>query len=607
MIRHKPQRGVLIFITPFLFVAIAVVITLAMDASRLRAAKSEMQRIVNAAATAAADEAQACGVGDFAEMRSRALVAARQAGFDGDASELEVFAGVLDPSTDDTRVLEFTPKAQAQIRQTNAAVVRYTRSEPISSLLPSSLVPPMDISVNAAARKELYAVMSANASTLKVQNGLLGNLLGLVLGQSNYSLDPTDLASLQNTLVGVGDLLSVLGIKDVVSLLDTPLVQVLEGVTTLVGGVTTPVGELVDGLTGALGISGLDTSAVLKVVGESSAATNAEFPLYDFLISVVLNSVSALNQTGDGLVSLELDTNESPVLSTLLSGLEFLADLDLTLKLGVANPAQVVIGPARQGEDGQWLTQMRASDISLEVAADLQLVTGEIGKIIKGLSLGLLDLQILDDIRVPLVVQVGGGTAELVGANCARGRDNEADLDVIVAGSIANVETGTINPFNGLIDREPLKATILKLHLLDYPVLGLCLNADLGVSLPTSEKPQAVYDYGLHCDGGQCRVAFEGGGPTWIEGLNVQFDNLSLSCGDGGLADVISGVVDLILSVLTPIIQSLLDIVTTVLLKGIVSPLLMLLGVDLAGLEVTVVGADQLSTQLIENVEFRGN
>lgn len=598
------QAGVLIFLTPFLLVVIAVVITLGMDAARLSSAKSKMQSIVNAASTAAADEAQACGVGDLGRMKERALVAARRAGFDGTDEELEVFAGVLDPDASDTDVLKFSAKHGSAIQQTNAAAVRYTRQEPISSLLPTSLIPPVELSVNSAARKELYAVMSANASTVNVRGGLLGNLLGAVLGQSNYNLDPTDLKSLESTLIGVGDLLTVLGVKDVASLLDKPLVTVLDGVTSLVGGVGTPVGALVDELTGAAGISGLDASAVLKVVGEPSGARNAQFPLFDFVISTVMNSASALNQTGSGLIDLAVDTADAPVLKDLLNGIEFLADIDLSLKLGVANPAQVVIGPARQGENGSWLTEMNASDISLEAAVDVKLVTGEIGTLIKALSLGFLGLEVLDDIRVPLVVKVGGGKAEFVGARCARGSNNDVDIDVVVNSSVAKIETGSINPLNGAVDREPIKARILKLTLLDYPVLGLCLNTDLAADLPVAEKSQVAKNYNLHCAADECRAVAKGGGPSWVEGLEIRFDNLSLDCGEGGLAGALSKILDSVLGVLVPIIEMVLDLVTTVLLKGIISPLLMLLGVDLSGLQVTVIGADQLSTQLIENVQI---
>ncbi|ONF45041.1 hypothetical protein BTO32_00750 [Marinobacter lutaoensis] len=594
MTEPRRQRGVLVFLTPFLLVVLAVIVTLAMDAARIYAVRGDMQRVVNAAATAAADEAQACGVGDLGRMRARALAAARRLGFEGDDSELEVMAGVLSPSSDNPDQLRFTATPPAQ---SNATVVRYSRREPVSSLLPTSLVAPIELSVNAAARKELYAALSANASAATVHEGLLGNLLGAVLGQSNYSLDPTDLASLESTLLGVGDLLDVLGLDDVTDLLDEPLIDVLDGVVDLLGGVTTPLGALVNDLTGAAGLSGLDASAVLSIAGDPSAAKNAEFPLYDFVMSVVLNSASALGQ-GAGLLSLTVDPSQSPALSTLLDN-PLLGDLDITLNLKVDNPAPVVIGPARQAASGDWMTEVSATDVSLEALVDLHLSAGFLGDLISALTLTLVQTEILDHIRVPLVVQVGGGRARFIGARCARGDSNTVDLEILAEPTVANVATGTLDS-DGSVSREPIHATILKLRLLTQPLVNLCVDADLGLTLPVAGKYQEVVDFPLHCPQAACSGTFTGGGPTWVEGLDVQLENLALDCGQPSLLSGLNVVVDL----LTPLIETLLNLVTTVVLQGIVSPLLSILGVDLAGLEVTVVGVDQLGSQLIENVQL---
>ncbi|RMJ05622.1 hypothetical protein DOQ08_00292 [Marinobacter litoralis] len=597
MIDTKRQKGVLIFLMPFLLVAIAVVATLAMDAARLYSVKGDMQAVVNAAATAAADEAMACGVGDVSLMRARALTAAKQAGFDGDSSELEVIVGLLETGDSTTGELQFkaTPP-----NQSNAAVVRYTRKERVSWLLPETFFEPVEISVNAAARKELYATLSANSSTVKVTNGLLGNLLGGVLGQSNYSLDPTSLASLESTLLGVGDLLSNLGVNNVTALLDRPLIEVLDAVVDVVGGVTSPVGALVDDLTEASGLSGLKLSSVLEVKGDKEAARSAEFPLYDFIMSVVLNSAHQLGKTtGTGLLGLNIDTSTSPVLKPLLDN-GLLGDLDLSLKLGVDNPAPVVIGPARQGSDNEWMTELHSSDVSLEALVDLELSIGFIGDLISGLTLGLAKVELLDSIRVPLAVKVGGGRAEFVGAGCARGSSNDIDIEVLAHPSVASIDTGTIQP-DGEVAREPIHATLLKLALLGQPLLNLCVDADLGVNIPVAEQTHTLTGVPLYCPEGQCAKKLANSQPTWIQGLDLDIENLALDCGEPSALSILNPIIDL----LEPVVEVLVNLVTTVLLQGIVSPLLMVLGVDLSGLEITMTGADQLSTQLIENVKLQ--
>ncbi|MEP3590219.1 MAG: pilus assembly protein TadG-related protein [Marinobacter sp.] len=598
MNNRNRQKGVLIFLMPFILVAIAVVATLAMDATRLYSVKDDMQSVVNAAATAAADEAMACGVGDVSLMRARALAAAKQAGFDGDNSELELIVGVIDPGDTDTSELKFT---ETPPNQSNAAVVRYTRKERVSWLLPETFFEPVEISVNAAARKELYATLSANSSTVKVTNGLLGNLLGGVLGQSNYSLDPTSLTSLESTLMGVGDLLSNLGVNNVTALLDRPLIEVLDAVVDVVGGVTTPVGGLVDDLTGAAGLTGLKLSSVLEVKGNKEAARGAEFPLYDFIMSVVLNSAHQIGKaSGTGLLGLNIDTADAPALKPLLDN-GLLGDLDLTLKLGVDNPAPVVIGPARYGSDNQWMTEIHSSDVSLEALVDLELSIGFIGDLISGLTLGLVQVELLDSIRVPLAVKVGGGRAEFVGASCARGKNNEINIEVLAHPSVASIETGTIQS-DGEVAREPIHATILKLALLSQPLLNVCVDADLGVNIPVAEQTHSLTGVPLYCPDGQCAKKLTNSQPTWIQGLDLDIQNLALDCGE---SNSVLSILNPIIKLLEPVVEVLVNLVTTVLLQGIVSPLLMALGVDLSGLEITMTGADQLSTQLIENVELK--
>src|SRR5690554_3221546 len=162
-------------------VALAVVAVLAMDAARLYSVKADMQRVVNAAATAAADSSQACSMdADFSEMKSRALMAAKAVGFSGDESELEVFSGILVPSDEDSAVLEF--EKRVDIQQTNAAVVRYTREGAVLELLPCCFFVPVALAVDAACREVLYVVLCAGASTAEINQGLLGLLLDTLTG-----------------------------------------------------------------------------------------------------------------------------------------------------------------------------------------------------------------------------------------------------------------------------------------------------------------------------------------------------------------------------------------------------------------------------------------
>lgn len=603
----RRQRGVLIFLTPFLMVALAVVAVLAMDAARLYSLRADMQRVVNAAATAAADATQACSVdADISQMKARALAAANAVGFDGDAEDLEVLAGVLVPESQESAELAF--EQREDIRQTNAVAVRYTRNEPISKLLPETFFAPVELSVNAASRKEVYAVLSAGASSVQVSEGLLGGLLGAVLGQPDaYNLDATDVDSLQGTLVGVGDLLDEMGVADLTELAERPLIEALNGILGLSGVATEPAADVVTALKDVIGIEGLTVEDALDIKGDKDGAMGARFPLYDFVISVVMNSASSLSDSG--LLSVRLDTfeDESSLLASVKTITSILADIDLSVDLHVDNPAPVVIGPAMQDEQG-WVTTLRASDIKLEALAELGLKLDALETLLEVLSLGTSDVELADHVRVPLVVDVGGGSAEFVGARCARPSTddfgaNDIDLEVELDRSVLSVTSGTLNPATGDVINEPISASILEIDSLFASPVGVCLSADLWADVPAASGLQTRYaeSYPLHCPDGECATSvFEGDDSTGLGGLDLGLENFRLLGCDGESSSSLDEAIEILLSPIT----LLLEEVTRMLLEGLIAPVLELLGVDLAGMSITVVGADQLGHQLIENVEI---
>lgn len=601
MINRGSQQGALIFATPLLLVLLFFFVVLLIDGARIFSVRSEMQAVVNAAATAAADEAQSCGglTPAYSRMETRALAAARAVGFTGEDSELEVTPGILRTDSNDDGQLRFLSRNPAtQMQQTNAAWIEYTRSEPVSSLMPEGVIPAIELKAAAVARKEVVAILSAGGSTVSVDGGVLGGLVGGVTGIPNYSLDVTDLDSLENTLIGIGDLTDTLGLTSVSDLLDAPLTDVLAAGTTLAGGTLSPAGALLDDLAGASGVSGLDGSAVFDVVGSASESLDASFPAYDFAISVLMNSVRALNQSGAGLLEVGLDSSESSVLSGLTGVISLLGDVDLTLGLKVNEPPKIVVGPARQDDSGEWLTRVDTADILLEAAVDVELASGAVGGLVSALSLGLINVSLLDEIRIPLVVETGGGDAALVGADCARGGANTVDFDFDVDSNVASIETGTVDSGTGDLVPEPISATILKVTALFLDV-NLCLDAELDIAVEGGTLESELDDYDLYCPDGDCGVSAisSSGG---LDGLSVDVRDIALDCGAGGL----TGVASTLASSLVLPLTGLLSDVTEGVIGGIVSPLLSALGVGLGGVEIRVLGGDQTAAHLVENVTF---
>ena len=573
------QRGALTVITPLLMLLVILLGAMALDGARLFSLRKEMQSQVNAAATAAADAAQACGgrMISLSDMRQRALAAARAQGFEGGDDELIITPGLLE-DVDENGGLIF--QAADFIDQTNAVLVSYQRDVKISLLLPEDIFGTVSVNVNAAVRKEAVVTMSAAGSTAVVGGGLLGALLGAILGDSDYTLDPTSLSSLANTTVQLGELLNALGVNDVAGLL--PLSgQDLANALSAISGAATPLGRMLDSVASTAGIETIKVGDILSVVGESEVPPNSEFPIYDVVISLVLNIVQSQQPGEDGLLSLPLNISNLNI--------PLLADIQtVDLALHVGEPPTVALGPARRGQDGEWVTRFYAPDITLVLVADARL-----------LNVDLLDVVSLNlaSVKVPLAVAVGGGKGELVAADCARGRINDAEVTVDLHRQVARVATGSVNSL-GDLEQEDIDTRVGTLKLLGVPLLdpAIRLRAGLDVFIPGEEKT-VTFDprYPLYCSRAQgCeRRLWEDDG-AGLDGLNVDVDVKEVRLLDLDL--------EFLLTPVTNLLEDLLNGVVSSLLKAIVNPLLQTLGIGLGGMSVTVSGVDQSNIQIVENV-----
>lgn len=572
------QRGALTVITPLLMLLVILLGAMALDGARLFSLRKEMQSQVNAAATAAADAAQACGgqMISLADMRQRALTAARAQGFEGADDDLMITPGLLDDADEDG---ELAFQEIDFLDQSNAVLVSYQRNEPISLLLPEDIFGTVSIDVNAAVRKEAVATLSAAGSTAGVGGGLLGSLLGAILNNSSYTLDPTSLSSLASTTVQLGELLNRLGVNDVAELL--PLSgQDLANALSEIAGATSPLGRALDDIAGAAGIETIKVSDILSVVGETEVPPNSEFPLYDVVISLILNIAESQQPGENGLLSLPLNINNLNI--------PLLADIrTVDLALHVGEPPTVALGPARRGEDGEWVTKFYAPDITLALVADVRLVNVP-------LVLGSLNLASL---KIPLAVAVGGGEGEFVAADCARGRVNDTEVTVDLHREVARIATGSINA-SGDLEQEDIDARVGTLKILLIPLIdpAIQLKAGLDVSVP-AEAQTVTFDprYPLYCseaEGCQRQVWEDQG--TGIDGLDLDVELKEVK-----LLGVNLGV---LLTPITNLLQDLLNDVVNSLAEAIINPLLQTLGVGLGGISVTVSGVDQSNIQIVENV-----
>ncbi|MCK0154651.1 hypothetical protein MWU49_13105 [Alcanivorax sp. S6407] len=565
----RRQRGALTVLTPLLLLVIIILSVMALDGARLYSLRGEMQAQVNVAAQAGASATQSCGglAPSSALIRQRALAAAQAQGYAGEDEALTVSTGVIEVPGGDN-VLAFRPVNF--IEESNAVLVSYTRNEPISLLLPESVFGTLDITVNAAARKEVTATLSAAGSTASVDAGIVGALLGAVLGDPGYVLDPTDLDSLRNTTVELGELLTELGVADVAELLTLDGQELAAGLRD-VAGVASPLGQVLDDLLAANGISTVQVSEVLDVVEGTQVPVDSEFPLYDLVISLVLNVAETQQDAAGGFLDVPLDLN-------LNTGL---ANVVATTDLRVGEPPRVVVGPARQDADGNWRTRFYAPDVSLRLNAEIDL-----------LPLGLINVATLS---LPLAVNAGGAEGAFVGARCATGTRNDVAVILDLERSIARLGSGSIDPDNGEIIPQSVSLSVLSSALLPITVLEADLTVAGEVPGVTENNVVISDDYPLYCDAADGCYSDEytdtGDGVSGLD-LDVDLSNVTVGTLPIGVA----------LVPLQNTLESVLGDVVEGLAVALVNPLLEALGVGLGGVTVTLSNATQGGSQVIENV-----
>lgn len=563
---RQRQQGALSVVTPLLLLIVVVLSVMTLDGARLFSLRSDMQSIANVAAQAAASNTHSCGgdAPDISVIEAQAFAAAQAQGYDGEASGLNVQVGVVD-STDAQGTLLFTPVTF--IEESNAVRVSLTRNEPLSRLLPRRLTGDVTLSVSAAARKEVVGTFSAAGSTATVGPEFLGAIIGAVLNDNNYVLDPTSLNSLRNTTVRLGDVLTQAGVASLTDLLNADGSVFIQALRDL-SGAASPAGQMLDDLLAANGISTIQVADILDVAGNTSAAQDSQFPLYDAVVSSALNIAQTQQGTGFLNVPLNIDIDRSP-----------LARISSDVQLSVGAAPRIVIGPARQDSNGDWLTQFRAPDVHLQINSQIEVLGG-----------GFLNLA---DISLPLAVDAGGMQGAFVNALCASGQTNSVTLDIEFSRDVATVASGTIDPQTGAINSQPITVSVLGLLPL-FPVIDVA--ATLEGDIPGAATQRARADnYPLYCDASQGCSAHtyntSGGGSSDVV-LDINIDQAALA--GINLGPLLNPLLDFLEDLLEDSVSALAD--------ELLNPLLQTLGVELGGAVVTVTQASQQRAQLFENI-----
>ncbi|MDX1457392.1 MAG: hypothetical protein R3276_07360 [Marinobacter sp.] len=586
----RRQRGAFIFVTPLILTTIALLSVMALDGARIYGIRNDLQNQANAAATAGAEVAQACGGTEVSldTMKSRALAAAQAQGFDGALEDLDIQFGILVENPAAPGELAFQPVAD--IAASNAVHVSLSQDEAISRLLPESVLGTVTLSASAATRKEVLATIGMAGSTAGVNDGLLGGLLGAVFEDPSYSLDPTSLSSLENTFVEIGQLLGELGVDTVEDMLPLTADNLAAALREIAGNAT-PAGELLDDLAGATGINGLEIADILAVVEGAEVPADSEVEMYGLVTTLVLNVVREQQILNGGPLSLSnLEAAGLPLISAI--------DEDsLVVNLYVDRAPQVLINAsARKNSDGDWSSEFYAPDISLELRVAAEILPLNL--------LGLVEFE-LAELTIPLAIDLGGGTGYLTSARCARGLETDVEFGVELQRQVLELATGTIDVATGDVVPEPIDAEIGRVSLLFGvasvdPILNL--EAEVEGEIP-GESDNVILDpkYPLYCsptEGCYRLEHHDPGGSLSALSLDATITDLSLLQSSLGGVDL-TGLV----AAVEPLVTDLLFDVTENLTGAVVGPLLQALGVGIGGISVTVQSAEQdRYVQLIEDV-----
>lgn len=567
--RHR-QMGVLTLITPIILVLILMFGALILDGARLYLLRERMQSQVSAAATAASEFAQSCGsLSDpGADITSKAEAAATSAGWDGKGT-FSVITGVVESKKNsDGDVVNTFYKANS--KSANAVAIKYQRQEDISWLLPS-LFGKTTLTATAAAGRQVEASVSASGNTLVLggnlnQKNVLNSLLGVLFnGGKPYGFSPTKLNQLKDVTVRLGDLLGKTGAGGAVNALPVNAKKLAQNLQSVIG-VASPLGSMLTDLLNQGGLSGIDVGQVLKITGSgASIPRNAEIPVYSLLTSMAMNALKG--------TTLQLQN-----ISLSLPGL---ASVDL--KVSISQPPAVIVAPARQDAQGDWLGHLSTADITIQATPDI-----DPSLVVAGTGVDI-------DLNLPIKIETGTADVDMVSAECAAGGANQVRFGFDGTTGLASLSANAAANIT------------LKLLGVSIPVTGLTVSISAPNIGGQSFSDVETDWMGLNKPGTQTQSITAGGGLS-ISDLAVSVTGTptaNSNCGFLGLNCIAASTLNSVLSGLEPALQSSLlasNGPLNQILNNVVNPLLSALGIGLGTVDIQVAGPHQGPVVLLKGV-----
>lgn len=316
------------------------------------------------------------------------------------------------------------------------------------------------LTATAIAKNTAIVSFSLGSGLASVNGGLLNQMLGALLGNSNpLSLDLVSYQGLANTTIRVSDLMAALNVGTVQQLVSSQV-----SLSQLVSAVVSAGGQ--NGLTGVsvgtvlapntLVIGPLLRSTLINVGNSTGTPGVLQF------LAQAGNDQSALNAQLNVLdlvtTAAQIANNQNAV--AISTGLTLTGLLGATLNLKIIQPPVIAIGPPGKDTSGNWMTQASAGQVRLGL----------------NVSAGVGSPLILATINVPIGVVVAGANAHAVDAYCPVPRANlSADLAGTISPVSSCIAAGADSVASGTLNCGSASAAPL-LSVLGIPVASIYSN-----------------------------------------------------------------------------------------------------------------------------------
>jgi len=545
---RPPQRGamgllgVLTVLMAFTFAALAI------DTGRLWVAKQDMQHAADMAALAAARH-NGCGT-NLDEARERAATSAKQFGVSTDQPgvTLTVTRGNLANAViSGANSQVFIPGAEPS-DTTTAARVLLKKTVPKSLLMGGFAGQTIELSAVATAQGEApKATLSVGTrfGITQEQADFISKLFGGILGNSSLNLTPGSLNSLATSVVNLEALRIAAGAASLNELLNRQVT-----ITELLRWISTA----------GTNIDAAGQQALQSIISASASSGNLTVRVGDVLnVQVPAPAgVATANINVLDLVTVGLQIANKDALITLNAGVAGITSVKIKL-LGLP---KVAVGNKGKSVNGNWCTSAKMAQVDALIGLDISP---------PALKIPLLaEVTVIADIALHL--RAGGVDAHLIDlmADSSGGQAKLETLSSLINIDLSNnAGTGparvalSIDAVGGLI---PIRA-----------------GAKVGLKVPAQETQGRVMTLNVPAPVRKNMPQRTDRGTNLGDTLSTALRGSELTLEAEGL---LSGLLNIVLAWLNPLLKGLIDGLVTPLLTNIVVPLLDVLGFGVNGVSV---------------------